>query len=91
MCVGVINILSSPKKTIPISINNSLPSTEYDIVYLLVAMELNGVHTDVDHDQMTAVIRYKTPYTINGNDPFELFFVLDNDVSLLFSSDYQPF
>ena len=54
-------------------------------------MELNGVHTDVDHDQMTAVIRYKTPYTINGNDPFELIFVLDNDVSLLFSSDYQPF
>ena len=91
MFVCVLTFYFPQNKIIPISINNSLPSTEYDIVYLLVAMELNGVHTNVNHGQMTAVIRYKTPYTINGNDPFELIFVLDNDVSLFFPSDYPPF
>ena len=56
--------------------------TDYDVVHLLAAIDLSGVPTDDDHGQMTAVIRYKTPYTVNGKDPFILSFALGNDVSL---------
>ena len=56
--------------------------TEYDVVHLLTALDLSGIHTDVDHGQMTAVVRYKTPYTIIVKGPFVLSFALGNDVSL---------
>ena len=57
-------------------------NTEYDVVNLLAHLGLSRFHTDVDHGRMTVVIRYKTPYTINGNIPFVLSFALDNDTGL---------
>ena len=51
-------------------------------MHLLTALDLSGVHTDVDYGQMTAVIRYKTPYTINGKGSFVLCFALGNEDSL---------
>ena len=133
--VRVANISSSPKKPMPISINNSLPSvcihlgipeddehrmqmlvntgaamntgdlkyhlwkisqcpdiveeflqcgkdTDYDVVHLLAALNLSGVPTNDDHGQIIAVIRYRTPYIVNGKGPFILSFALGNDVSL---------
>ena len=55
---------------------------DYDVVHLLVALGLSGVPTNDDHGQMTTVIRYKTPYVVNGKGPFILSFALGNDVSL---------
>ena len=55
---------------------------EYDVVHLLVVLDRSELHTDVDHGQTTAVIRYKTPYTINGKGPFVLSLALGNDASL---------
>ena len=56
--------------------------TEYDVVHLLVDLDLSRVRTDIDHGQITAVIRHKTPYTINGKGLFVHSFTLCNDVSL---------
>ena len=56
--------------------------TEYDVVHLLVALDLSLVRTDIDHGQITTVIRHKTPCTINEKGPFVLSFTLCNDVSL---------
>ena len=56
--------------------------TDYDVVHLLVALDLSGVPTNDDHGQMTAVIWYKTPYIVNGKGAFILSFALGNDVSI---------
>ena len=56
--------------------------TLYDVVHLLVTLDLKNVDTDTTHGQMTAVIRYKISYTIAGTKPFILSFALGNDVSL---------
>ena len=56
--------------------------TAYDVVYLLAALNLKNFDTDATHGQMTAGIRYKTPYTVAGKGPFILYFALGNDVSL---------
>ena len=56
--------------------------TDYDVVHLIAALDLCGVPTSDDHDQMTAVIRYKTPYIVTGKGLFILSFALDNDISL---------
>ena len=56
--------------------------TDYDIVYLLTDLDLDDVVTDANYGQMTAVIRYKRPYTVTGNVPFFLCFALGNNVSL---------
>ena len=56
--------------------------TDYDIVHLLVVLDLSGIPTNDDHGQMTAVIRYKTPYIVNSKGSFILSFTLGNDVSL---------
>ena len=56
--------------------------TAYDAEHLLADLDLNDIDTDASHDQMTAVIRYKTPYTVDGKGPFILSFVLSNDVNL---------
>ena len=56
--------------------------TDYDVVHLLAALDLSGVSTTDDHCQMTAVIRYKTPYIVTRKGPFILSFALGNDVSL---------
>ena len=55
---------------------------DYDVVHLLAALDLRGVPTNDDHGQMTAVIRYKTPYIVNDKAPFILSCALGNDVSL---------
>ena len=60
-------------------------------MYLLEVLDLSGVHTDVDHGQMTAVIYYKTKYTINGKVPFVLSFALGNNGSCVVFSDYPSF
>ena len=133
--VYVNNVLSNPKKPMPIGINNSLPSvslilgsreeeenkmrmlvdtgaamntgnidfhlwvmsqcpdivdeflqcgtnTEYDVVHLLAALDIEDINKDSTHGQMTAVIRYKTPYFVTGKGPFVLSFALGHDVSL---------
>ena len=56
--------------------------TAYDVVHLLVALDLNDINTDATHGQMIAIIRYKTPYIIAGKGPFILSFALGKDVSL---------
>ena len=56
--------------------------TDYDVVHLLAALDLSWVPTNDDHGQMNVVIRYKTPYIVNGKGPFVLSFVVGNDVSL---------
>ena len=55
---------------------------DYDVVHLLVALDLSGVPSNDDHGQMTAVIWYKTPYIVNGKGPFILSFALGNDISM---------
>ena len=56
--------------------------TEYDVVHLLAALDLKDIQKDANHGQMTAVIRYKTPYVVDGKGSFILSFALGNDVSL---------
>ena len=56
--------------------------TAYDIVHLLTALDLKNIDTDATHGQITAIIRYITPYTIAGKGPFILSFALGNDASL---------
>lgn len=55
---------------------------EYDVVHLLAALDLKDIQKDANHGQMTAVIRYKTPYVVDGKGSFILSFALENDVSL---------
>ena len=38
------------------------PNTDYDVVQLLAALDLDPCHLPNTHGQMTAVIRYHTPY-----------------------------
>ena len=56
--------------------------TAYDVIHLLAALDLKDINTDTTHGQITAVIRYKTPYIIAGKEPFILSFALGKDVSL---------
>jgi len=56
--------------------------TEYDVVQLLVVLDLKGAHQHMDHGSMTTVIQYRTPYLINNTSPLILSFALDNDVAL---------
>ena len=56
--------------------------TGYDVVQLLAALDLDSSHQPLDHEKMTAVIRYKTPYFFNKNEPLFISFALGNDVSL---------
>ena len=56
--------------------------TAYVVVHLLAVLDLKDINTDVTHGQMTAVIRYKTPYTIASKGPFILAFVLGKYISL---------
>ena len=56
--------------------------TAYDVVHLLAALNLKDINTDATHRQMTAVIRYKTPYIVANMGTFILSFALENDVSL---------
>ena len=48
--------------------------TEYDVVHLLAALDIEDITKDSTHGQMTAVIRYKTPYFVTGKGPFVLSF-----------------
>ena len=56
--------------------------TAYDVVHLLAALDLKDVNKAETHDQMTAVIRYKTPYTVASKGPFILSIALGHDVNL---------
>ena len=47
--------------------------TEYDLVKLLVALDLKGIYQHVGHISMTVVIRYRTPYLIKFLFLFFLF------------------
>ena len=58
------------------------PNTDYDVVQILVALDLKGTSQHVDHGSMTTFIRYKIPYLINNTDPLILSFSLDTDVAL---------
>ena len=55
---------------------------DYDGVYLLATFSLNEVTIDIDHGQMTAVIRYKMPYIMEFRDLFILSFALGNNGSV---------
>ena len=48
----------------------------------MAALDLKNINTDVTHGQVTAVIRYKTPYIIASKGPFILTFALGKDVNL---------
>ena len=56
--------------------------TDYDVVHLLVALDLQEITTNIYHSKMTTVICYKIPYTMNNKGPFVLSFALCNDVRL---------
>ena len=56
--------------------------SEYDEVKLLAALDLDSSQQPLDHGNITAVIRYRTPYLINKRDPLFIYFALGNDVSL---------
>ena len=56
--------------------------TAYDIVHLLTAFDLKDVHKAETHGQMTAVILYKTPYTMASKGPFILSIALGHDANL---------
>ena len=51
-------------------------------MHLLATLNLNDVSTDVNHGQMTAIIRYKTLFTVSIKGLFVLTFTLGNDVSV---------
>ena len=54
----------------------------YDVVQNLATLNLDSSHQPLDHGEMIAVIRYRTPYFINKWDPLFIYFALDNVVSL---------
>ena len=56
--------------------------TRYDVVQRLATLNLDSTHQPLDHEKMTAVIRYMTRYLVNKRDPLFIYFVLGNDVSL---------
>ena len=57
-------------------------NTNYDVVQLLATFDLNLGQLPNKHGQMTAVIRYYTPYVVNDTDPLILSFALGDDISL---------
>ena len=56
--------------------------TEHDVVHLLAALDLKGIHQPINHGSMTAVIWYRTPYLINNTSPLIFSFALGKDVAL---------
>ena len=56
-------------------------NTGYDIVQLLVALDLDSIQQSTSHRKMTVVIRYRTPYLINKWYPSFIYFALGNDIS----------
>ena len=56
--------------------------TEYDVVQLLVALDLKVTHQPVDYDNMTKMIQYKVPYIINKSFLLILSFTLGNNIIL---------
>ena len=57
-------------------------NTNYDVVQLFAVLGLNLGQLPNNHGQMTAIIRYHTPYLVNNKDPLILSFALGNDMSL---------
>lgn len=56
--------------------------TEYDVVQLSTTMDLKETRQPVDHRNIAAFIKYKSPYIINNTSPLILSFVLGTDVAL---------
>jgi len=52
------------------------PNTGYDVIQILAALDLIGISQPVDYGNMTAVIRYETPYLIHNTDSLILFFCI---------------
>ena len=57
-------------------------TSDYDVVKLLAALDLDTSQQPVEYGHMTAVIRYRTPYLVNKRDPLFIYFALGNNVSL---------
>ena len=57
-------------------------NTNYDVVQLLAVLDLNLGQLPNNHVQMTAIIRYHTPYLVDNKDPLVLSFALGHDMSL---------
>ena len=57
-------------------------NTDFDVVQLLAALDIDSIHFPSNHGQMIAVIRYHTPYLVNNKDPLILSFVLGTDMPL---------
>ena len=53
--------------------------SDYDVVKLLAALDLDTSQQLLEHGNMTTVIRYHTPYLVNKQDPLFLSFTLGND------------
>ena len=58
------------------------PNTDIDVVPLLAALDLEPSHLSSTHGQITAVIRYHTPYLVNNKDPLILSFALGTYIAL---------
>ena len=61
--------------------------SDYDVVKLLAALDLDTSQQPLEHGNMTAVIMYHTPYLVNKREPLFLSFALGNDVSLRYVLD----
>ena len=57
-------------------------TSDYDVVKLMAALDLDTIQQPVGHGHMTAVIRYRNPYLVNKRDPLFISFALGNDVLL---------
>ena len=56
--------------------------TAYDVVHILAVLDFKDTNQVVDYSKTTAVIRYKTPYIVEGCGPYILSFALEHDVNL---------
>ena len=61
--------------------------SDYDVVKLLAALDLDTSQQPLEHENMTAVIMYHTPYLVNKREALFLSFALGNDVSLRYVLD----
>lgn len=55
-------------------------NTEYSIIRLIVALNIESTQQLVGHGKITAVTRYRTTYLISKRDPVFIFFVLGNNI-----------
>ena len=54
----------------------------YNVVQLIAALNLDTDQQSISHSEMTAIIRYRTPYLVYNRDILFIYFALGNNSSL---------